>query len=53
MRRSSDRGVVAVLDGRLIKKRYGVFFRESLPETLTSFGGFSGILRDTENFLYP
>jgi ATP-dependent DNA helicase DinG len=52
MRRSSDRGVVAVLDGRIIKKRYGVFFLQSLPETKTSFSGFSGLLRDTENFLY-
>ena len=52
MRRSSDRGVVAVLDGRILKKRYGTFFLQSLPETRTSFGGFSGILRDTENFIY-
>jgi ATP-dependent DNA helicase DinG len=52
MRRSSDRGVVAVLDGRLIKKRYGVFFLQSLPETRTSFVDFSGIVRDTENFLF-
>jgi ATP-dependent DNA helicase DinG len=52
MRRSSDRGVVAVLDGRILKKRYGTFFLQSLPETRTSFGGFEGILRDTENFLY-
>ncbi|MDR0455962.1 MAG: ATP-dependent DNA helicase DinG [Treponema sp.] len=52
MRRSSDHGVVAVLDSRLIKKRYGAFFLQSLPETRTSFSGFSGILRDTENFLF-
>jgi ATP-dependent DNA helicase DinG len=52
IRRSSDRGVVAVLDSRLIKKRYGDFFLQSLPETRTSFTEFSAILRDTENFLY-
>jgi ATP-dependent DNA helicase DinG len=52
MRRSSDRGVVAVLDGRILKKRYGTFFLQSLPETRTSFCDFSGILRDTENFLF-
>jgi ATP-dependent DNA helicase DinG len=52
MRRSSDRGVVAVLDGRLLKKKYGGFFLQSLPETLCSFTDFSGILRDTENFLF-
>jgi ATP-dependent DNA helicase DinG len=51
MRRSSDRGVVAVLDGRLIKKRYGVYFQQSLPETRTSFGSFASVLRETENFL--
>jgi ATP-dependent DNA helicase DinG len=52
MRRSSDHGVVAVLDGRIIRKRYGTFFLQSLPETRTSFGSFSGILGDTESFLY-
>jgi len=52
MRRSSDRGVVAVLDGRIIKKQYGGLFLQSLPETLTSFSGFSGMLRDIENFLF-
>jgi ATP-dependent DNA helicase DinG len=52
MRRSSDRGVVAVLDGRVIKKRYGSFFLNSLPETKTSFSEFKGILRETEDFLY-
>ena len=52
MRRSSDRGVVAVLDGRLIKKRYGSFFLNSLPETGTCFSEFESVLRDTERFLY-
>jgi ATP-dependent DNA helicase DinG len=52
IRRSSDRGVVAVLDSRLIKKRYGAFFLQSLPETRTNFSGFSSSLRDTENFLF-
>jgi len=52
MRRSGDRGVVAVLDGRIIKKRYGELFVHSLPETKTSFSGFDGILRDMESFLF-
>ena len=52
MRRSSDRGVVAVLDARLHKKNYGALFLQSLPETRTSFSDLSGILRDTENFLF-
>jgi Rad3-related DNA helicase len=31
IRTQSDRGVVAVLDKRLITKRYGQVFRDSLP----------------------
>jgi ATP-dependent DNA helicase DinG len=52
MRRSSDHGVVAVLDNRLLKKRYGEFFLRSLPETRTSFGEFSNLLTDAERFLF-
>jgi ATP-dependent DNA helicase DinG len=52
MRRSSDHGVVAVLDGRLLRKRYGGFFLRSLPETKTCFGDLDTILRTMENFLY-
>jgi ATP-dependent DNA helicase DinG len=53
MRRSSDHGVVAVLDSRLVKKRYGEFFLRSLPETRTSFTELSGVLVDAERFFYP
>ncbi|MFP3089070.1 ATP-dependent DNA helicase DinG [Treponema sp. TIM-1] len=52
MRRSGDRGIVAVLDGRILRKRYGEFFIRSLPKTRTSFGEFSSVLRDTESFLF-
>jgi ATP-dependent DNA helicase DinG len=52
MRRSADRGVVAVLDGRILKKQYGQLFRSSLPETRTSFGSMENILRDMESFLF-
>jgi ATP-dependent DNA helicase DinG len=52
MRRSSDHGVVAVLDGRILRKRYGEFFIKSLPETQTCFGEFGSILREAERFLY-
>jgi ATP-dependent DNA helicase DinG len=52
MRRSSDHGVVAVLDGRLLRKRYGEFFLRSLPKTKTSFGEFTAILQTMEDFLY-
>jgi ATP-dependent DNA helicase DinG len=53
MRRSGDHGVVAVLDGRILKKRYGEFFLRSLPKTRTSFSDFNTLLRETEAFLFP
>jgi len=52
MRRSSDHGVVAVLDGRLFKKSYGRLFLQSLPVTKTSFSSFNNNINDIENFLY-
>jgi ATP-dependent DNA helicase DinG len=52
MRRSGDRGIVAVLDGRILRKGYGEFFIRSLPKTRTSFGEFSSVLRDVEGFLF-
>jgi ATP-dependent DNA helicase DinG len=52
MRRSSDRGVVAVLDSRILHKRYGVFFLKSIPKTRTRFSAFSALLRDAEDFLF-
>jgi len=52
MRRSSDHGVVAVLDGRLLRKHYGRFFTASLPETKTCFGDMETLLRSVENFLF-
>ncbi|MCL1993719.1 MAG: ATP-dependent DNA helicase DinG [Spirochaetes bacterium] len=51
MRRESDSGVVAVLDSRLVKKRYGQLFLQSLPETKTCFADFANVLRQTERFL--
>lgn len=53
MRRSSDHGVVAVLDGRILWKRYGPYFLRSLPETRTSFEELQTLLRQIEQFLYP
>jgi ATP-dependent DNA helicase DinG len=52
MRRSSDHGAVVVLDGRLIKKNYGAFFLNSLPETKTLFSAYQNIQREMENFLF-
>jgi len=52
MRRSADKGVVAVLDGRIHRKSYGQLFLQSLPETKINFGEFNNILIDVENFLF-
>ena len=52
MRKTSDRGVVAVLDPRIIRKSYGSLFIESLPRTGRSVKTQKGILEDMENFLY-
>jgi ATP-dependent DNA helicase DinG len=53
MRRSGDHGVVAVLDGRILHKRYGEYFLRSLPPTKKSFTEFDALLREAENFLFP
>jgi len=52
MRRSSDNGVVVVLDGRILKKNYGKLFLQSLPETKVSFDNLNNIITDIENFMY-
>jgi ATP-dependent DNA helicase DinG len=52
MRRSADKGVVVVLDGRILKKSYGSLFRQALPETRISFSELNNILQDIENILY-
>ena len=36
IRRSGDRGVVAVLDPRLLTARYGAFLRSSMPDFWTT-----------------
>ena len=51
MRRSSDHGVVVVLDGRILHKRYGEYFLRSLPKTQTNFSNFESIIKQTCNFL--
>ncbi len=52
IRSSEDRGVVTILDGRLIRKRYGTVFIESLPETKYSFKPGKSLMDDLENFFY-
>jgi ATP-dependent DNA helicase DinG len=52
MRKKNDRGVVTVLDRRLLAKRYGSLFIESVPETAQCFAPLSDILYRIEKFLY-
>jgi ATP-dependent DNA helicase DinG len=52
MRRSDDHGVVVVLDGRILHKRYGQYFLRSLPKTKTIFADFKTALREIEDFLF-
>ncbi|MDR2418799.1 MAG: ATP-dependent DNA helicase DinG [Treponema sp.] len=51
MRRSSDRGVVVVLDARVIRKLYGKVFLSSLPETKVCFAELRTIADKIERFL--
>ena len=46
MRRHTDRGVVAVLDNRVLTKGYGKVFLHSVPECITSSS-----LKDVERFM--
>jgi ATP-dependent DNA helicase DinG len=52
IRGERDRGVVAVLDGRLIRKYYGRLFLQSLPETRTCFASSDEIIRAAETFFF-
>lgn len=52
MRRKTDRGVVTVLDRRILAKRYGKIFLESLPETRQCFEPLRDVLPTVERFLY-
>jgi ATP-dependent DNA helicase DinG len=52
MRRKTDHGVVTVLDRRVLTKRYGRLFTESVPETAQCFAPLADVLRKVERFLY-
>ncbi len=52
MRSHSDTGMVTVLDKRLLVKRYGKIFTDSIPRTKQCFAPLSEILYTAETFLY-
>jgi DNA polymerase-3 subunit epsilon/ATP-dependent DNA helicase DinG len=51
IRTQSDRGVVAILDQRVLSKRYGRSFIESLPNCTTQIGPLSDLPKAAENWL--
>ncbi|MEI6875940.1 MAG: helicase C-terminal domain-containing protein, partial [Spirochaetota bacterium] len=52
IRHSEDRGAVAILDSRVVKKRYGGLFIESLPECRIVTGGLPEIGPAVHKFLF-
>ena len=52
MRSSTDRGLVTVLDKRILVKRYGSIFIDSIPKTIQCFADTKTILNKAEDFLY-
>jgi DNA polymerase-3 subunit epsilon/ATP-dependent DNA helicase DinG len=51
IRTQSDRGVVAILDRRVLSKRYGKIFIDSLPSCTIHVGPLSDLPRAAENWL--
>jgi ATP-dependent DNA helicase DinG len=51
IRHSGDKGVITVLDRRIISKNYGRFFVESVPETRRRFAPTREIVGEVERFL--
>ncbi len=52
LRRSTDRGVVTVLDRRILEKRYGRVFLESIPETKQIFEPLARVTGKIGAFLF-
>ena len=51
VRRKDDRGVVAVLDSRIVQKRYGKLFLQSLPETKVAHLPLEKLSGEVKRFL--
>jgi len=52
MRRKTDRGVVVILDSRIMKRSYGRILIDSLPDTMQKIDEQSAVLRKMEDFFY-
>ena len=51
VRRKDDKGVVAVLDSRIVQKRYGKLFLQSLPETKVAHLPLEKLSGEVKRFL--
>lgn len=51
MRSKTDKGVITVLDNRLLKKSYGGSFLQSIPKTRNNFAATEKIISETKSFL--
>ena len=51
IRTATDRGVVAVLDSRAVRRGYGRRFIKSVPECVTVIGGLEGVARKIAGFM--
>lgn len=51
IRTSSDRGVVAIMDRRVLTKQYGRMFLESLPQCTSRQGSITNLARETGKWL--
>ncbi len=51
IRSASDRGIVAILDRRVLTKQYGKFFLESLPQCTARQGAASGLAKMAGDWL--
>ncbi|HPM06389.1 MAG TPA: helicase C-terminal domain-containing protein, partial [Treponemataceae bacterium] len=51
MRRNTDRGIITVLDRRLLAKSYGRLFLASLPETRQLFSPTEDLIFEIKSFL--
>ncbi|TFG65181.1 MAG: DEAD/DEAH box helicase [Spirochaetales bacterium] len=52
IRKADDRGIVVIMDPRIVRKNYGQLLLSSLPETGRSFKDSRELLGDIERFLY-
>ncbi|MDD3058913.1 MAG: helicase C-terminal domain-containing protein, partial [Sphaerochaeta sp.] len=52
LRSTSDRGVVLILDSRVVSKNYGVYMLRALPESYHPETMSQGLCDKIENFLY-